>query len=299
MLAIIIPYYKDVFFEQTLTSLANQTNKDFVVYIGDDASPSNCLPIINKFKDNLNISYKRFDQNFGSKSLVNQWKRCISLLKDENWFIILGDDDLLEENYIECFYNIQEIINQSSINLVRYSSVEIDDNNKKVSKKFTHPEYELSIDSLFRKLNGSNRSSLSEYVFKNSENITNIFIDFPNAYYSDDLSLLLATNFRTIYTVNASIFYFRKGNYNLSGVNSDYKKANEAEFLFYKYLLKHHREKFTNYQKKIFLFKLDRLFIRNKSVQVFIFVLLEKIKILDFKGLMYLPLLLISKVFKD
>ena len=39
MLAIVIPYYKIIFFEKTLESLAQQTDKRFRVYIGDDASP--------------------------------------------------------------------------------------------------------------------------------------------------------------------------------------------------------------------------------------------------------------------
>lgn len=39
MLAIVIPYYKLTFFEETLQSLANQSDKRFKVYIGDDASP--------------------------------------------------------------------------------------------------------------------------------------------------------------------------------------------------------------------------------------------------------------------
>ena len=39
MLAIIIPYFKLTFFEETLKSLASQTSKRFKVYIGDDASP--------------------------------------------------------------------------------------------------------------------------------------------------------------------------------------------------------------------------------------------------------------------
>jgi len=39
MLAIVVPYYKLTFFEETLKSLKSQTNKKFKVYIGDDASP--------------------------------------------------------------------------------------------------------------------------------------------------------------------------------------------------------------------------------------------------------------------
>lgn len=38
MLAIVIPYYKINYFEETLKSLSNQTDKKFKVYIGNDAS---------------------------------------------------------------------------------------------------------------------------------------------------------------------------------------------------------------------------------------------------------------------
>jgi hypothetical protein len=49
MLAIIIPYYKLTYFEATLQSLANQSDKRFKVYIGDDASPEDCKHLISNF----------------------------------------------------------------------------------------------------------------------------------------------------------------------------------------------------------------------------------------------------------
>ena len=48
-LAIIIPYYKIDFFEETLQSVAAQTNKNFTLYIGNDASPNSPLPLIQKY----------------------------------------------------------------------------------------------------------------------------------------------------------------------------------------------------------------------------------------------------------
>lgn len=50
MLAIIIPYYKLIFFEATLQSLVNQTDQRFRVYIGDDASPEDCTFLLGKYK---------------------------------------------------------------------------------------------------------------------------------------------------------------------------------------------------------------------------------------------------------
>ena len=50
MLAIVIPYYKIIFFEKTLESLAKQTDKRFHVYIGDDGSPNAPLELLKKYE---------------------------------------------------------------------------------------------------------------------------------------------------------------------------------------------------------------------------------------------------------
>lgn len=50
-LAIIIPAYKENFLFETLQSLANQTNKDFNVYVGDDCSPYDLQSIVSRFED--------------------------------------------------------------------------------------------------------------------------------------------------------------------------------------------------------------------------------------------------------
>ena len=57
MLAIVIPYYNYEFFKETLDSLANQTNKNFKVYIGDDASTNNPLELINNYKEKINLDF--------------------------------------------------------------------------------------------------------------------------------------------------------------------------------------------------------------------------------------------------
>ena len=76
MLAIVIPFYKLTFFEATLQSLANQTDKRFKIYIGDDASPEDCSVLLEKYKGKLDFLYKRFESNLGGISLVKQWEQC-------------------------------------------------------------------------------------------------------------------------------------------------------------------------------------------------------------------------------
>src|SRR5665647_1577360 len=94
MLAIVIPCYHIKFFDKTLESLSNQTDKRFTVYIGDDNSPNNPEELILKFASGLTLKYVKFEENWGSHSLVKQFERCIDLLQDEQWIMILGDDDV-------------------------------------------------------------------------------------------------------------------------------------------------------------------------------------------------------------
>ncbi|RCW91506.1 glycosyltransferase [Winogradskyella arenosi] len=296
MLAIVIPFYKAIFFRETLNSLVGQTNKKFKVYIGNDASPDSIDDLVKEYSDALEISYTYFENNLGHKSLVSHWKRCLELIKEETWFMILCDDDVISSNYIDSFYKNLKKIKQSNSKVVRYSSILISDTGEKISEPYNHPIIENALDSYVRKTKGLTRSSLSEYVFKNDiDDVNKVFIDFPNAYYSDDLSILLASNFGDIYSINEAFFYFRRGNYNLSGVNSDVVKGKKAEFLFYKYLFKNYSNLITRKQKQIFLFRLNRQFIFNRSYKVYRFVLKEQIKILDLKGICYLPILVLKK----
>ena len=58
-LAIVIPAYKSTFLKSTLESIARQTCKDFTVYIGDDCSPYNLECIVDDYKDQIDVVYKR------------------------------------------------------------------------------------------------------------------------------------------------------------------------------------------------------------------------------------------------
>ena len=118
--AIVIPYYKFKFFRENLESLANQTDKRFHVYIGNDASLENPEDLLKEFEGKFKFTYKKFDQNLGGTSLTKQWDRCISMMEDEEWLMILGDDDYLEPNVVEEFYKKIEDINEN-YSVVRFS----------------------------------------------------------------------------------------------------------------------------------------------------------------------------------
>ena len=100
-LAIIIPAYKACFFREVLDSIVRQSNRDFTVYIGDDASPDDLESIVSDYKDKLDIFYFRFEQNWGGRDLVAHWERCIEL-SDEPLVWLFSDDDLNWVKIVKC-----------------------------------------------------------------------------------------------------------------------------------------------------------------------------------------------------
>jgi glycosyltransferase involved in cell wall biosynthesis len=265
MLAIVIPYYKLTFFEATLESLANQTNKQFKVYIGDDASPETPSDLLEKYNGKFDFEYHRFETNLGGVSLVEQWHRCIALIQQEEWLLVLGDDDVLQDNFVATFYENLKEIDALKINVIRYATVVINDKGEEVSKVHTHPKLETSTDFLMRKFKGGTRSSLSEFIFRRTEFDKVKFKDLPLAWYSDYLAVLEVSNFSSLYTINASNVYFRHSGLNITSKRDNLITKNIATFGFYYYLLDKKKDFFNAEQIIILKNQLEKTFIDNKK----------------------------------
>lgn len=265
MLAIVIPYYKINFFEATLASLAAQTNKQFRVYIGDDASLDNPKELLDKYQGQFDFEFYRFNENLGSKSLVQQWNRCLSLCRNEKWLMILGDDDVLDSNCIETFYaNLQEI-NDSDSTVVRFATQVIDENGNTISKTHQHPKIEKATDFLIRKFKGGTRSSLSEYIFK-KEMVDGIgFKDLPLAWNSDTLAVLQFSKWKQIFTINEALVYFRLSGLNISSKTDNTVIKNVATFQFYYYLLFYCDTHFSNEVVQTLLDRIEKTLLDNKK----------------------------------
>ncbi|MFL9831960.1 glycosyltransferase family 2 protein [Flavobacterium sp. ST-87] len=264
-LAIVIPYYKINFFEVTLDSLANQTNQQFKVYIGDDASPDNPAILLENYQNKIDFVYQRFEQNLGGKSLVQQWNRCLDLCNGEEWIMILGDDDVLEPHCIDAFYTHLEEIQSLNISVVRFATQVIDKDGVTISQVHLHPKTEKAVDFLIRKLKGGTRSSLSEYVFKKELVYYIQFKDFPLAWYSDLLAVLEFSNWKQIFTINEAIVYFRLSGLNITSRKDDLTLKNVATFNFYYYLLSNCDIHFSKEEIEKLLDNVERTFLDNKK----------------------------------
>jgi len=261
MLSIVIPYYKITFFEDTLRSLSNQTDKRFKVYIGDDASLDNPEKLLEEYRGKFDFVYHRFNDNLGSISLTEQWKRCVELTNSEDWLMILGDDDVLSENVVASFYNNIDELEKEKINVIRFASQKIDEKTLITSHIFQHPRIEKSINFLFNKT----RSSLSEYAFKKTQVLKIGFVNFPLAWYADVLAVLEFSNYDRIFSINDSVVQVRISEISISGKTIYDKQKLNAKFQFYYYLINKKISNFSEEESLELYNRINKCYLNNKK----------------------------------
>lgn len=288
MLAIVIPYYKFQFFEATLQSLRAQTNKQFVVYIGNDAGPIDPEPLIQQYAEHFSIVYQKFEDNLGKTSLVKHWNRCLSMIQDEEWLMILGDDDILDPHVVAAFYDHLAAI-QKAAPVVRFATIKIDENDAVTSPLCQHDPIESAVDFLF----SGKRSSLSEYVFRRDRVFAIGFREFPLAWYSDILAVLECSDFKKIYSINEATVKIRVSGSSISGRSDNFKLKSEAALQFYTYLLCHKSAHFNKARRIQLVEKLSKAFLQNKKAFGYFFTIS---KIYLQLGLPYRYLLFLKRI---
>lgn len=221
-LAIVIPAYKDLYLNETLLSILNQTCKKFKLYIFDDASPSNILQIVKPYLNSsqLNISFHRFDTNLGGHDLVSHWNRCINMIDNSRWVWLFSDDDLMHPKCVEDFWKkVNEFPNHELFHL----DVEIIDKNSTVYRvPLRFPETLSTADYFFKRINFEIESFVVEFIFDRVLfNDYNGFENFDLAWSSDD-SAWIKFSRRGIVNINTEArVYWRYSGENISSLTED------------------------------------------------------------------------------
>ncbi|MBW2467221.1 MAG: glycosyltransferase family 2 protein [Deltaproteobacteria bacterium] len=235
-LAIVIHAYKARFLRQALESIARQPDKRFSVYVGDDASPENLKEICDDFSQRLDLVYTRFEENIGHKSLVAQWNRCIEK-SSEPWIWLFCDDDVMEPDCVEMFYETIES-QGGRYRVLRFNTLTIDDNGNVIRINPPHPLTETGCQFIYHRLRSERLSYVSEYIFsRDSYKENKGMIDFPIAWCSDDASWLAFSKGKGILTIQGAHVFWRRGAYNISPSGARHQTQRiEAAFRFVNWL---------------------------------------------------------------
>lgn len=214
-LAVVIPAYKIDFFEETLMSFAEQSSKDFTLYIGIDASKSNFEELICKYKDKIDIKYYRFQENMGGKDLVAHWKRCIELTEGEEWLWLFSDDDVVGKDCVKLF--LDEVSKENNYDIYHFDVKQINEQSIVIKDKQAFPEVFETKDFFKAKMRGRIDSFVVEYIFtrKVYESIGG-FARYDMAWGSDTATWVKMGKERGIKTIGGEYVYWRKSSVNIT-----------------------------------------------------------------------------------
>jgi glycosyltransferase involved in cell wall biosynthesis len=211
--SISISAYKSTYLNKCIDSILRQDFPDFELIILNDCSPEPIEEIVKSFSDDR-IRYYENERNTGAENLVLNWNRCLDLAEGD-YFIIMGDDDMLESNYLTEFNRL--IAGYPGINVWHCRSAIIDKDGKTVGLTASWPAYETVYENIWHRLSGYRQQFISDFVYRISflkENAGFYFL--PYGWGSDDITAYKAATYGGIAHVNIPLFKYRQSKLTIS-----------------------------------------------------------------------------------
>lgn len=266
----LIPIIKGRFLDFSIKSVLSQTDKDFELILYNDNSDDDIDTIVSKYNDNR-IIYKRGVKNIGMKDPSIVWNLMLNFASGD-YFCLLGDDDIIAENYLSEFKKI--ILNNKEVSLFRTKLKRIDENNSIFYEGLDLPEYETWINFLYERLINNRVQSTCEFVIKKKSFLEiGGYVNFPRACGSDDATHLSLSREKGIVSTNKTFAHWRRSKLNIS--DNDSEEVNNKKAIKYlewekKFVKENNIEKNflnmieTSLNNKIRFYKIkDKIFILN------------------------------------
>lgn len=219
--SICIPAYKSKYLRDCIQSILQQSLDNLELIILNDCSPEPIEEIITKF-DDPRISYLKNPSNVGSYHLVENWNKCLSLAQGE-YIVIMGDDDLLEPDYLEEFSKL--IATYPDLDVYHCRSKIIDDDGHTVMLTPACPAYESVYDAIWHRLRQYRSNYISDYMYRTSTlKERGGFYFLPLAWGSDDITSFIASADKGIAHSNKPVFNYRSNRLSITSTGNDLEK---------------------------------------------------------------------------
>ena len=262
--SIAIPAFKVKFLKDCICSILNQTIKDFELIIINDCSPEPIDEAVESFHDSR-ISYFKNDKNIGAENLVVNWNKCLEKATGD-FFIMMGDDDRMEPDYLEEFSNL--IFKNPGIDVFHCRSKIIDESSQIIGFTPSWSDFESVYESIWHRAKGFRLQYVSDFVFRTAVLKQNGgFYNLPLAWASDDITVYIACGNKGIAHTNKPVFNYRQSRYTISSSgNAELKmKAVLLEEKWFKDFLQKEPENDSDKIIKKELYAILKKFIENKK----------------------------------
>ena len=206
----------------------------------NDASPENVDEIVHQYTDER-IQYDVNTRNFGAEHVVDNWNKCLSKAKG-NYFILMGDDDKMEPEYL---YEFAKLIDKyPELNVYHCRSYIINEESQKIRLTTSWPEFESVYDNIWHRINEYRDQYISDFIYNRNFLVAQGgFYKLPLAWASDDISSYIAMKDKGIAHINIPLLNYRVNAHTISLTGSAILKIN-ATMLEEKWMLSFLNEHF-------------------------------------------------------
>ena len=95
-----VPVYKAaIYIERCARSIFSQSYENLDIVFVDDCSPEDLRSICEPHLSDPRFSYRRNEENMGSRSLVSHWNLLVDMC-DTDYLIMASDDDVYEPQFL-------------------------------------------------------------------------------------------------------------------------------------------------------------------------------------------------------
>jgi glycosyltransferase involved in cell wall biosynthesis len=202
-----IPAYKSAFLKECIQSILEQSFPDFELIIVNDASPEAVEEIVKSIEDHR-IRYFRNEKNKGAEYVVENWNKCVHYAKGD-FFILMGDDDLLAPDYLLEFKKCIEVHPDFRVFHSRTKII----NEKGIQVMITPvlPETENQAEMMYSRVVRNRPQFVSDFVY-NTQALKQAggFYYMPLAQMSDDITAYILAREKGVANVNLPVFIYRQ-----------------------------------------------------------------------------------------
>ncbi len=212
-----IPAYKGRYLAECIASVLNQSYPVYELIIVNDCSPDPLDTIVAGFADER-IKYFKNKENAGAEHVANNYNNCVEKAQGD-YFVLIGDDDKLEPDYLEAFANL--IVKYSDLDVFHCRSLVIDENSNPTTYTPSWPEYESVYDNIWHRMNGHRVQFIGDYVYRLSPLKSNGgFYYMPLGWYTDDITSYIAMGDKGIAHTNKAVFNYRMHGASINSVGN-------------------------------------------------------------------------------
>jgi len=231
----LLPAFKGKYLDEMLKSIKAQTYQDFKVLISNDCSPEDLRSICEPYLSDPRFSYRRNEENMGSKSLVSHWNLLVDMC-DTEYLIMASDDDVYEPQFLA---EIDALVQKyPNVELFRGRVRQIDGEDNLLAQDMMLEEYHSQVNFMYYFYHYEILKCIANYVFKTSVlKEHGGFYDLPLAWGSDDATIMIQSEHGICHTPSLT-FSFRNSGINISttGTLKMTQEKTRGIYLYMKFL---------------------------------------------------------------